>query len=126
MTTRDNEGGHAAAKPGGIEGRAWVRERLPERDKPTASFPAGRSRGRTVYVRELGEGQGCLAVSEDGTHRVTPKFSPPEGEGWIPLHAEQGAQPLDIAGNRHAAKQERKAKALEELALALGDLEQAT
>lgn len=105
---QDGEG-HAAGRPSGIAGRAWVREGSLGKDKPNAKWPAGRSRGRTVYILELPGGAGCLRVSEDGTHRVSERFSPPEGDDWTALHDEwSNAQAADIAGQRHAAKQERK------------------
>ena len=106
----------AAGKPEGNEGlaqgRAWVRAELPQKDKPNAKWPAGRSRGRTVYAREL-EGGGCLLVTEDGTHRVVPRFSPPEGEGWVALHEENEAKPDEKAQSRKEAKRIRKEAARE-------------
>ena len=101
----------AAGKPEGNEGldqgRAWIRDEPPGKQKPKGPSKGGSARGRTVYAREL-EGGGCLLVTDTGEHRVVVKFSPPEGEGWRALHDETLAKPGEKAQNRKAAKRTRK------------------
>ena len=116
----DGQARQAAGRPEGNAGKAWIRTSYPEREKPKPApawrgatglwSPPLRQPPRACYVREL-EGGGTLILLDDGSFRTAPKSSPPEGEGWEPLHDEAGAEPSEKAQNRRSAKKERKARA---------------